>query len=217
MKPTILLVVSIATAFLTGCVATTVERPVYRTGPNRVSVPSHAPAHGHRQRIQGVDMIYHQDVACYSLLGHQDSYFADDHFLRWRADRWEGRRHWNDRWQPVDANRISERLRHRHRAVAVVVPPAARNRNTPPEVAEEGYNFQFRGVTLVYREALGAYTVKKHRRLYYHDGRWYQRTKGDWTRAERRDEEWVAIGLRALPRGLRKLDRERREGQDTDG
>jgi len=78
----------------------------------REAPPPHAPAHGYRHHYRDVDMVFDNSIGAYIVLGFDDLFFLDGHYMRFYDNRWHTADRYDGRWQPADDRRIPTKLRY---------------------------------------------------------------------------------------------------------
>jgi len=87
---------------LAGCVHVHGHGHKHKGGP-----PPWAPAHGHRDRHHGPDLVFDAHIGVYVVVGHPHVYFHDGHYFRRVSSHWERCRDWKKaHWKTVDATGV---------------------------------------------------------------------------------------------------------------
>ena len=79
--------------------------------------PSHAPAHGYRNKHQtGAKIRFNSPLGVYIVAGKTDIYFHDGWFLRIRSGIWEVSASLDGQWKARSADWVPPGLRSKHHA-----------------------------------------------------------------------------------------------------
>jgi len=84
----------------------------YEPGP-----PPHAPAHGHRHKHHGHDLVFDQELGVYVVVGLHDVWFLDGSYFRISGESWEVSVGTPDHWRVASISVVPTRLyakRHPH-------------------------------------------------------------------------------------------------------
>jgi len=82
----------------------------HRHGP-----PPHAPAHGYRQKHQGVELVYDSGRGVYVVVGLPHHYYFKGHYYRLREIQWEVGVHAEGPWEFVSEGSLPPGLRAKER------------------------------------------------------------------------------------------------------
>ncbi len=78
----------------------------------RYSPPPRAPRHGHRHSHQhGVDLIFDSGIGAYIVLGFDDLFFFDNHYMRFYDGYWHSADRHDGRWLRANDRRVPHKLR----------------------------------------------------------------------------------------------------------
>lgn len=70
-------------------------------------------AHGYRHKHHdGVDLRYDTKLGLYVVIGHRDTWFVDDLYLRWTKGAWQSSVRIGGNWAAMSVEKIPESLRH---------------------------------------------------------------------------------------------------------
>lgn len=74
--------------------------------------PPHAPAHGYRlHHQQGVDLVFDSGIGAYIVLGFDDLFFFDNHYMRFYDGYWYFSDRYDGRWRRAVSEPVPHRLR----------------------------------------------------------------------------------------------------------
>ncbi len=83
-------------------------------------------------------------------------------------------------------------------------PPHARGHGPPPHAPAHGYHAKTeQGIEIEFNSSLGVYVVVGVAHHYYHERRYYRKSRGRWEAAAEFHGSWVVISEDKLPPGLR--------------
>lgn len=80
---------------------------VYNPGP-----PPHAPAHGHRHRVDSNIMIYDSVLGCYRVSSMSNCYYSNYRYYRWYGNQWQSCKTVHGPWKYTRS--VPAKLRKRH-------------------------------------------------------------------------------------------------------
>lgn len=110
-----------ASLLLVGCIHHEHHRREVAVRPHHhgSGPPPHAPAHGYRHKHRGgVDLVYDTGLGVYVVIGWDQTYFHDGHYVRHHGGDWQRAAGLNGPWSSVSARALPPGLRHEHRAKA---------------------------------------------------------------------------------------------------
>jgi len=113
MKPKISVLLAVALGcvvlMLVSCESLTVG---WKSGEKRgLGPPPHAPAHGYRQKYQGVELVYDSGRGVYVVVEFPSHYYYKDHFYRLENSKWEISVNIAGPWELVSEESIPAGLR----------------------------------------------------------------------------------------------------------
>lgn len=73
--------------------------------------PPHAPAHGYRQKHQGVELVYDSGRGVYVVVKLPNHFYFGGHYYRQRESQWEIGVHVNGPWEVVVEESLPKGLR----------------------------------------------------------------------------------------------------------
>ncbi len=84
---------------------------IHEPGP-----PPHAPAHGyrHKQRRDGVDLVFDTKLGVYVVVGHVDYWYSDQHYFRTAHGAWYVASRFDGPWTVVEVATLPAGLRVKH-------------------------------------------------------------------------------------------------------
>ena len=128
-------VVSLLALVMSGCVY--IGHPHGQRGRSGTKVvmekhgpPPHAPAHGHRHKHHGVDLLFDTGLGVYVVVGHAHHYFHDGRYYRLHESGWRVSAKLDGHWVEIKikdlprglvsvkvkkAKRAKKEKRHEHR------------------------------------------------------------------------------------------------------
>ncbi len=86
---------------------------VVKSGP-----PPHAPAHGYRQKHEGVALVFNSDLGLYVVDGHAGHYYYESHFYRVDEGVWQMSVHFEGPWKAVSRSKLPPGLQKDQHAKA---------------------------------------------------------------------------------------------------
>jgi len=93
------LALACATLILVSCASLTIRGT---SGSKRgYGPPPHAPAHGHRYKHQGVELVYDSGRGVYIVVGLPHHYYYKGSYYRLSGDQWQMSVHIEGKWEPV--------------------------------------------------------------------------------------------------------------------
>lgn len=85
---------------------------IVKDGHHRHGPPPHAPAHGYRHKHgDGSRLRFDSRLGVYVVLGHDDTWFVDDLYVRWSGGRWMASMHLDGGWTEYSADKLPKTLR----------------------------------------------------------------------------------------------------------
>lgn len=78
--------------------------------------PPHAPAHGHRHRHGGVELVYDSACGVYVVVGFPSYYYYSGYFYRFYGGQWEMSVEIGGRWKRISEASIPPGLRGKEKA-----------------------------------------------------------------------------------------------------
>jgi hypothetical protein len=94
-----------------GCIIVDGRGPAPRAVAHVPGPPPHAPAHGHRHKHHGRDLVYDSALGVYVVVGVPNLWFFDGHYVRWYGERWEIGVEIEGPWRVATINRVPAGLR----------------------------------------------------------------------------------------------------------
>jgi hypothetical protein len=175
----------------------------------RHSPPPHAPAHGHRLHYQNdIDMIFDSGIGAYIVLGFDNLFFFNNHYMRYYDGYWHYSDRHNGKWLRADDRHIPYSLRE------------ARKRNKRNFF--KNLNTRYRDDHREYRERHKHRNEERHDRRddrgNHHDGRNDKRDRNDRrnSKRDRNDDRYDRRNDKGSQHDGSKNKKEGRQRNDSD-
>ena len=76
-----------------------------------VLVAPHGSSEHHQRHVDGVDIVFDDDIGCYRVRGHHSHYFHRGRFFRYHVGNWYAGPHIHGPWVVIEAHHLPLGLR----------------------------------------------------------------------------------------------------------